>query len=92
MRDERIQGSIVPRNSSVSIILKLAIITCVLFTVGFVIGGLNATYVAKSLAESGGTSLSDVSRRLDNALTYFQWGGVSLLLSVLGLLYLKFRG
>ena len=80
-----------PRNSSVSIILKLAIIACVLFTVGFLIGGLNAVYIAKSLAESGGTSLPDVSQRLDNALNYFQWGGVSLLISILGLLYLKFK-
>ncbi|MDU7600737.1 hypothetical protein [Corynebacterium marquesiae] len=40
-----------------------------LLCLGYFIGGLNAMYVAKALAESDSTSLPDISRRLGNGFS-----------------------
>ncbi|MDU5017829.1 MAG: hypothetical protein E6X13_07135 [Corynebacterium sp.] len=58
--------------------LKIAVGISSLLCLGYFIGGLNAVYVAKALAESDSTSLPDISRRLGNGFFYFKIAGVFL--------------
>ena len=67
-----------PHHSSLTVLLKIAVGISSLLCLGYFIGGLNAVYVAKALAESDSTSLPDISRRLGNGFFYFKIAGVFL--------------
>ena len=67
-----------PHHSSLTVLLKIAVGISLLLCLGYFIGGLNAMYVAKALAESDSTSLPDISRRLGNGFFYFKIAGVFL--------------
>ena len=58
--------------------LKIAVGISSLLCLGYFIGGLNAVYVAKTLAGSDSTSLPDISRRLGKGFFYFEIAGVFL--------------
>lgn len=72
------------RNSSLEVLLKIAICVSLLLCLGYVIGGLNAIYVAKTLAETDSTSSSDIFRRLENGLFYFKVAGVFAVIFLAG--------
>jgi len=74
----------VSRNSSLGVLLKIAICVSLLLCLGYVIGGLNAIYVAKTLAETDSTSSSDIFRRLENGLFYFKVAGVFAVIFLAG--------
>ena len=65
-------------HSSLAVLLMITTVILFLFCLGYFIGGLNAMYVAKALAESDSTSLPDISRRLGNGFFYFKIAGVFL--------------
>ena len=65
-------------HSSLAVLLMITTVISFLFCLGYFIGGLNAMYVAKALAESDSTSLPDISRRLGNGFFYFKIAGVFL--------------
>lgn len=67
-----------PHHSPLTILLEIAVGISSLLCLGYFIGGLNAVYVAKALAESDSTSLPDISRRLGNGFFYFKIAGVFL--------------
>ena len=73
-----------PHHSSLTVLLKIAVGISFLLCLGYFIGGLNAVYVAKALAESDSTSLPDISRRLGNGFFYFKIGGVFLAVFLVG--------
>ena len=72
------------RNSSLGVLLKIAICVSLLLCLGYVIGGLNAIYVAKTLAETDSTSSSDIFRRLEIGLFYFKVAGVFAVIFLAG--------
>ena len=67
-----------PHHSSLTVLLKIAVGISLLLCLGYFIGGLNAMFVAKALAESDSTSLPDISRRLGKGFFYFKIAGVFL--------------
>lgn len=73
-----------PHHSSLTVLLKIAVGISLLLCLGYFIGGLNAVYVAKTLAESDSTSLPDISRRLGNGFFYFKIAGVFLAVFLVG--------
>ena len=60
------------RHSSLAVLAMITAVISLLLCLGYFIGGLNAMYVAKALAESDSTSLPDISRRLGNGFFYFK--------------------
>ena len=71
-------------HSSLTVLLKIAVGISSLLCLGYFIGGLNAVYVAKTLAGSDSTSLPDISRRLGNGFFYFKIAGVFLAVFLVG--------
>jgi len=74
----------VSRNSSLEVLLKITICVSLLLCLGYAIGGLNAIYVAKTLAETDSTSSSDIFCRLENGLFYFRVAGVLAVIFLAG--------
>lgn len=66
------------RNSSLTPVLKIVLVISLLLCVCYVIGGLNAIYVAKSLSDGNSTSPSGISRRIEKGFSYFKIAGVFL--------------
>ena len=73
-----------PHHSSLTVLLKIAVGISLLLCLGYFIGGLNAVYIAKALAGSDSTSLSDISRRLGNGFFYFTIAGIFLAVFLVG--------
>jgi Na+/H+ antiporter NhaC len=65
-------------------LMKIAIFISLSICFGYFIGGLNAIHVAKALAEENSTSLSDISRRLENGFFYFRVAGVFAVIFLAG--------
>ena len=66
------------RHSPLAVLVMITAVISLLLCLGYFIGGLNAMYVAKALAESDSTSLPDISRRLGKGFFYFEIAGVFL--------------
>ena len=72
------------RHSPLAVLVLITAVISLLLCLGYFIGGLNAMYVAKALAESDSTSLPDISRRLGNGFFYFKIAGVFLAVFFVG--------